>query len=113
MSSSLFVLLFTGLTAACALWAAVFATSGGSLFERFLSAPVPINYRVPADITENDFLGPPGAQNKRLCAYGSGHPSGANFAFADGSVRFLSDSIPLDILQAMSTRAGREAVSAP
>ena len=99
--------------ASAGLWAAVFATSGGSLFERFLSAPVPINYRVPADITENDFLGPPGAQNKRLCAYGSGHPSGANFAFADGSVRFLSDSIPLDILQAMSTRAGREAVSAP
>lgn len=47
----------------------------------------------------------------RLGAYGSGHPLGANFAFADGSVRFLRDSIALSSLAALSTRAGGEVVS--
>jgi prepilin-type N-terminal cleavage/methylation domain-containing protein/prepilin-type processing-associated H-X9-DG protein len=62
------------------------------------------------------------------------HPGGCNFAFADGSVRFLKDSInswnwqsvtfdancipiipagtPLGVYQALSTRAGGEVISA-
>ena len=40
------------------------------------------------------------------------HPVGGNFAFADGSVRFLA--YPADsILPALSTRAGGESVSLP
>jgi prepilin-type N-terminal cleavage/methylation domain-containing protein/prepilin-type processing-associated H-X9-DG protein len=76
----------------------------GCLGNVMLSAPVPINYQVPpgGDI---DTL------RDRLCAFGSGHVHGANFAFADGSVRFLSDSIPPLTLQALSTRAGGEVVS--
>jgi prepilin-type N-terminal cleavage/methylation domain-containing protein/prepilin-type processing-associated H-X9-DG protein len=69
-----------------------------------LSAPVPINYRVPP-------AGDYSAVEDRLCAFGSGHPGGANFAFADGSVRFLRDSISLPTLQALSTRASGEVVS--
>ncbi|WP_197530264.1 DUF1559 domain-containing protein [Bythopirellula polymerisocia] len=41
------------------------------------------------------------------CFY-SLHPGGANFAYADGSVRFLSESISLKTLADMVTRAGGE-----
>ncbi len=41
------------------------------------------------------------------CFY-SFHPGGANFAYADGSVRFIAESIPLYPLAAQVTRAGGE-----
>jgi prepilin-type N-terminal cleavage/methylation domain-containing protein/prepilin-type processing-associated H-X9-DG protein len=82
--------------------------SGGPLFTLTLSSAVPINYRVPPGTPVGDLS----ARNDRLCAYGSGHPGGANFAFADGSMHFVSQSIPLATLQALSTRANGEVVSA-
>jgi prepilin-type N-terminal cleavage/methylation domain-containing protein len=66
-----------------------------------LSTPVPINYQVPPG-------GGRPALEDRVCAFGSGHPVGANFAFADTSVRFLRDSTMLSVLRALSTRAGGE-----
>jgi prepilin-type processing-associated H-X9-DG protein len=66
-----------------------------------LSTPVPINYRVPPG-------GNLSTLNNRLCGFGSGHPGGANFAFADGHVRFLKESTSLQTLRALSTRAGGE-----
>jgi prepilin-type processing-associated H-X9-DG protein len=42
----------------------------------------------------------------------SPHPGGANFAFCDGSVRFLAYSADR-IMPALATRAGGEAVSVP
>jgi prepilin-type N-terminal cleavage/methylation domain-containing protein/prepilin-type processing-associated H-X9-DG protein len=40
------------------------------------------------------------------------HPGGAQFAFADGSVRFLKERRPLPIFQALATRSGGEVLSA-
>jgi prepilin-type N-terminal cleavage/methylation domain-containing protein/prepilin-type processing-associated H-X9-DG protein len=41
------------------------------------------------------------------------HPGGANGLFADGSVRFLMATIPIDILGALCSRAGGEVASSP
>jgi prepilin-type processing-associated H-X9-DG protein/prepilin-type N-terminal cleavage/methylation domain-containing protein len=42
--------------------------------------------------------------------FSSRHPGGVNFVFADGHVQFLTGSMPATIFQALSTRAGGEAV---
>jgi prepilin-type processing-associated H-X9-DG protein len=40
-------------------------------------------------------------------AYGF-HPGGANFAFGDGSVRFISETVPIREFARLVTRAGSE-----
>ena len=64
-------------------------------------------------------VGPP---NSRSCMYPSGrigtaarswHTNGVNVALGDGSVRFVSDSIPLATWRAIGSVAGGEAVTVP
>jgi prepilin-type N-terminal cleavage/methylation domain-containing protein/prepilin-type processing-associated H-X9-DG protein len=46
-------------------------------------------------------------------AFTSAHPGGVNFAMADGSVRFINNSIPLAQFRALGTRALGEPVAVP
>jgi prepilin-type N-terminal cleavage/methylation domain-containing protein/prepilin-type processing-associated H-X9-DG protein len=81
-----------------------FVAFQGATVDVTLHTAAPINYRIPPG-------GDLPALNDRVCAFGSGHPGGSNFAFADGSVRFVRDSTPLPMLQALSTRRGGEVLS--
>ena len=47
-----------------------------------------------------------------LLSANSNHPGGVNVTLADGSVRFIKDSINLTTWQAMGTRNGGEVISA-
>ena len=74
------------------------------------STRVPVNYLIPVGSPNP----PPFAlTDPRTCAFGSGHPNGANFAFGDGSTRFmtLTSNVDLPVLQALSTRRGGEAIA--
>ena len=74
----------------------------------------PINFRIPWA------YGEPGAptsqsawyiwQDQRLSAFGSGHPQGANFAFTDGSTRYLSSTLAQNVLRLMCERADGEVI---
>jgi prepilin-type processing-associated H-X9-DG protein len=46
-------------------------------------------------------------------SFRSRHPGGVHFCLADGSVRFLRDSIAHNLYRALSTKNGREAVTPP
>jgi prepilin-type N-terminal cleavage/methylation domain-containing protein len=46
-------------------------------------------------------------------AFTSAHSGGVQFAMTDGSIRFITDSIPLNLFRALGTRAGGEVAEAP
>jgi prepilin-type N-terminal cleavage/methylation domain-containing protein/prepilin-type processing-associated H-X9-DG protein len=85
------------------------ASAGGQLgiTDVTLSSFGPINYLMPAGVAT-----PNGSneENLRLCAFGSRHTGGAQFAMADGSVRFVSENVDRNLARAIGTRAGSEVV---
>ena len=50
---------------------------------------------------------------RRNGAFGSQHPGGANFAFADGHVRFVRDNLDQRLYSAMATKEGGEIAHIP
>ncbi len=96
------------------------APAGGQLgiTDLTMSSFAPINYRLPFN-----FANKPGSIGsatafdassesiQRLCAFGSQHVGGAQFALVDGSVRFLSENTDRNILKSLSTRSGGEVIS--
>ncbi len=70
------------------------------------SAGVPINLNAGKALLRTDPL-----YDAWEVSYGSRHTGGANFCMADGSVRFIRDSIELKTFRALGTRAGGEVVS--
>jgi prepilin-type processing-associated H-X9-DG protein len=54
-----------------------------------------------------------GTNNFNDVGFGSNHSGGATFTFADGSARFVTDAVALNVLQALATYEGREVVSVP
>jgi prepilin-type N-terminal cleavage/methylation domain-containing protein/prepilin-type processing-associated H-X9-DG protein len=56
-------------------------------------------------------VAPPTPYIERLQTFRADHTSGGNFLFGDGSVHFLTPTMPLPIYQALGTRNGGEVVS--
>ena len=52
------------------------------------------------------------ALNAGQFGFRSQHPSGANFLFGDGSVKFIKDQINLPVYRALSTKGNQEVLSA-
>jgi prepilin-type N-terminal cleavage/methylation domain-containing protein/prepilin-type processing-associated H-X9-DG protein len=63
------------------------------------------SYRLASDLTPK-----PAVQSLYVGGFGSHHTGGANFVFADGSVRFLSHSIEPDLFQKYGSRADGEMI---
>jgi prepilin-type processing-associated H-X9-DG protein len=75
-----------------------------------LSACVSLNYQVPLANGAGGSGPFKAVEEQRVCAFGSNHGGGANFTLADGSVRWIAESIPLATLRQLAARSGGEVV---
>jgi len=72
------------------------------------TAAIPLNTNLPGTLPQYD----PGDW-PNVYSFRSRHSGGANFAIADGSVRFVAQGMDLNLYRALATHSGGEAVSLP
>ncbi|MBA4188805.1 MAG: prepilin-type cleavage/methylation domain-containing protein [Planctomycetaceae bacterium] len=94
------------LLAACNAAASTDSTTGLSYFG-FQGNLVYYTHTLPPNYTGRDCLGGMARTNFHLASR-SAHTGGVNVVLADGSVRFVRDSIPFGTWRALGTRAGGE-----
>jgi hypothetical protein len=92
-------------------WAWAGGRKGSAML--FASSAVPINSTVRTLAPSSPSTPSITIQDSRMNAWGSGHPGGASFVFADSSTRFLLDTIEMQTLAAISTRNGSEMTASP
>ncbi len=87
--------------------------TGGDGVQRVTSAGINRRYAEPLPFAARmpEVANTPQQGTQSNIGFGSYHPGGANFAFADGSVKFLKETTDLRVLSALGTRAGGEVVS--
>ena len=84
---------------------------GANYTQTCFNTVAPPNWKYPTCIA----TGPPGYSSDRDGIYPSRsyHPGGSQHALGDGSVRFIGETIQLDLYQALGTKSGGEPVSPP
>jgi len=96
-------------------WSRWYPAGGDSgLGNIMCGAFAPINYKTPSAHGAASAPTTQGAwfvfQDQRLNAIGSQHSGGANAAFCDGSVRFLTDNTPQSVLALYCMRADGQVI---
>lgn len=82
----------------------------GAQGDAFLGTSVPINFKLPANFETLDGALQQLLYEDRINAFGSGHPGGANFALADGSVRYIREGISPLTFRSLGTKSGGEVI---
>lgn len=83
----------------------------GAQGDAFLGTGVPINFVLPANFATLAAGTQQLLFDDRINAFGSMHTGGSQFALADGSVHFISQSISPITFRALGTRSGGEVAS--
>ncbi|MBI1248752.1 DUF1559 domain-containing protein [bacterium] len=65
----------------------------------------------PPNSQYDEHAGAGHVHSRHLDDFGSRHPAGTNFVFADGSAHLITETIDINVYQALATRSGGEVVS--